>query len=92
MGSRKAVAGRCPSCGIRTLRGPDQHGTYVVVTVAEVSPAQELALWTRHVPTYRASWSAGIRLDRRSDHDLASSPPGYAPGRIYPTHTCQEAP
>lgn len=88
MSTRTAVAGRCPQCGRRTLRGTDQDGSVVVVETGDHTAADELRAWVAGRTTYRLAWRGHMELDRRTPHDLIVDPAGYSPGRIYAAHIC----
>lgn len=86
--TRPAVAGRCHSCGTRTVRGDLRNGDTVEVDAQTLRPSEELRLWSAGTRTFKATWRRGIQLDPRTARDLRLNPAGYDGARIYRAHHC----
>lgn len=88
---RFAKAGRCTSCGVRTVRGFDDTGTVVEVEIWPIDEPTEWAEFNAGRSTFVLSWSGmGMTVTRRSEHDMKLNPPGYTHGtRVVPIHRCE---
>ena len=86
--TRKAVVGRCPGCGIRTVRGELKDGSVVEAEVGNLTAADELRAWADGLPTYRATWKLHIQLDARTRRDIKLNPAGFDGARIWKEHRC----
>lgn len=86
--SRRSVAGKCVTCGIRTVRGDLEDGQLVEVEANNLTAADELRAWAAGVPTYRAVWKNHIEIRPRTDRDIKLNPAGYDGARIWKEHQC----
>lgn len=89
--TRKALAGRCPNCGARTIRGDAGDGQIATAELGELTAADELRAWAADTKTYRALWAGHMQLNERTTDDLRLDPAGFREGRIYRAHICTDS-
>ncbi len=87
---RRAVAGRCPTCRIRLVRGDDGTGHIGIAELTELNSSAETEYHANGIPTYRLSWHGHMVLTRRTEADLRIDPAGFREGRILRHHQCTE--
>jgi hypothetical protein len=87
---QRVVAGRCPTCGARVVRGQDDSGALVVTDVMPATAAQELGCRAEGRRSYVLAWAGvGMKLTPRTDRDVLLSPPGFTHARIVCEHHCK---
>lgn len=85
---RRAEGGRCPVCGIKTMRGELEDGSVIEAEVGDLGPADELRALMAGLRTVRHSWHHGIELNLRTPRDMKLNPAGFRDRRIWKEHRC----